>query len=127
MGSPLRFIVIERDSDLRVLYARKLQKHFAGCVVQESESGMAALDVLSQQIVDAVVLNQRTSDLEGVPLIATIRERHPQLPLVAIGDPPLRQRAVGAGANAYVDLNHWHELPKIVEGVVAHRLKDKQS
>jgi DNA-binding NtrC family response regulator len=118
MAFSLRFVVVEKDSELRSLYTRRLRTGFAGCAVSESESGTAALELLSLQRVDVVIVNQRAADLEGVALISGIRRQHPALPLIAIGEAPLRADALEAGATAFLEANRWRDLTQAVQQVL---------
>ncbi len=66
-----RVLVVEDDTDIRLMLVRMLQKQ--GWVVDEAEHGLAALDVLEQQQPDLILLDLMMPEMDGFTFINEVR------------------------------------------------------
>ena len=77
-----RVLVIDDQKDVRAMVAIVLRvNHFD---VVEAESGAAGLKALSESAFDAAIVDIFLADTSGVDVMATIRERIPGFPIVAV-------------------------------------------
>jgi DNA-binding NtrC family response regulator len=100
---PAHVLVVDDEPAARRSLARVLQAR--GLLVDTAESGAAALDLLRTRPVDVVLLDRDLPEPGGLPLLAELRRRHPEVEvvlLVPLGDPDAAAAAVRAGAYAVV-------------------------
>ncbi len=98
-----RLLLIDDDESVREALASTLDE--SGYAVTEAEGVVAALLVLSQQVPDAILLDIRLRDGDGIALLADVRARHPHVPVImatAYGDSDRTILAMRAGAFDYV-------------------------
>jgi DNA-binding response OmpR family regulator len=77
-----RVLVIDDQKDVRAMVAIVLRvNHFD---VVEAESGAAGLKAFSEGGFDAAIVDIFLADTSGVDVMATIRERVPGFPIVAV-------------------------------------------
>jgi two-component system response regulator HydG len=98
-----RILVVEDDAEMRALLAEEL--HEAGHEVTAAASGREALARLDLAAVDAVVTDLEMPGMHGSELLAALRARDPDLPVViitAFGSIDSAVAAVKAGAWHYV-------------------------
>lgn len=119
MPAPKRFLVVERDDDLRFFYGRDLRAAFPGCSVVEAESCSGALASLAEARVDAAIVNQVATDARGPEILRRLRAECPDLPLISVGESTLKNDALKAGASAFVEAGKPQELGAAVQ----HALK----
>ena len=103
-----RVLVVDDEPGTRRAFARVLERQ--GYEVVSVESARAALEILEADEIEAVVSDISMPDMDGVALIAAIRQVHPALPVIfATGAPSVESaaKAVDHGAFKY--------LPKPVE------------
>jgi DNA-binding response OmpR family regulator len=79
---PQHILVVEDDRALRQITARIL--HDAGFTVSEAESGVQALEQLAAKHPDLLITDNRMPDMGGNALIAGVRARFPDLPILRI-------------------------------------------
>jgi len=77
-----RILVIDDDALVRESIRLALQN--ANHAVLEASDGHKALEVLRGQSVDLVISDIMMPELDGIELILALRERHPNLRLIAI-------------------------------------------
>ena len=77
-----RILVIDDQKDVRAMVSIVLRvNHFE---VVEAESGAAGLKAFGESAFDAAIVDIFLDDTSGVDVIATIRERIPKFPIVAV-------------------------------------------
>lgn len=77
-----RVLVIDDQKDVRAMVAIVLRvNHFE---VVEAGSGAAGLKAFAETSFDAAIVDIFLGDTSGVDVIATLRERAPRLPVVAV-------------------------------------------
>ena len=113
-----KFIVLEKDDDIRSLYRRKLEQKFRDCVVIEAASCVEAVDSLGREPVDAILVNQAALDARGVEMVQAIRRADRQIPLISIGDPPQQHASIENGADIFVATADWETVGQAVEQVL---------
>jgi CheY-like chemotaxis protein len=101
----LRLLVVDDESDLRLSLGLALR--LEGHEVLEADTGHAALQQVSDHLLDAVLLDLRLPDLDGWEVIERLRElgHFPRLPVVvgsADADPAARRRALDLGCAGYL-------------------------
>lgn len=103
-----RVLIVEDESDLRMLYQLTLRT--SGHEIIDAESGAKALEVLSQEEIDAVVLDLGLPDIGGLQLMTKIRSRQPYLPIIInSGCDQFREDSLSSGAAAFVVKASGHE------------------
>jgi two-component system response regulator HydG len=73
--------------------------------VDLAEDGLAALEVVGERIPDVVVTDLKMPRMDGLELLARLRETHPDLPVIvvtAFGDVSTAVRAMREGADHYL-------------------------
>jgi len=119
-----RILVVADDPDLRALYRFVLQRHgYASLTAHGNRTQVEA--VLWGESYDLLLLELLLSLLNGVRLIADVRERlGPRVPIVAIGGPydhELQRRASDAGADrVFHKPFDPHQLVAAVDELLGH-------
>lgn len=81
-GAPPRLLLVEDDDEARLLFARWLRAD--GCDVAEAASLAEGLARLSSHRPEAVCLDLRLPDAQGVDALDVLRRRVPTLPILVI-------------------------------------------
>lgn len=77
-----RVLIIDDQKDVRAMVAIVLRvNHFE---VVEAESGAAGLKSFAESPFDAAIVDIFLGDTSGADVIATLRERAPTLPIIAV-------------------------------------------
>jgi DNA-binding NarL/FixJ family response regulator len=74
-------------------------------VAGEAGSGADGLQRAAELAPDLVLLDLELPDMDGLGVLARLKEQHPRLPVLVVtmhGDPQRMRRAVQAGADGYV-------------------------
>jgi two-component system response regulator GlrR len=107
-----RILVVDDEEDLCVLIAMRLEHH--GYSVSTETSCRGAFELLSREIFDAVILDLRLDDGDGLDLLDRIQEHDPELPVVMLTAHGSIETAVAAmqrGAYGFLTKPfHDHEL-----------------
>jgi diguanylate cyclase (GGDEF)-like protein len=102
---PFRLLVVDDISENRTLLSRRFSRR--GCVVEEADSGVAALDLIAQQEFDLVLLDIMMPGQSGIEVLKQIRASHSPdiLPVIMItaktGSTDVVE-ALELGANDYI-------------------------
>ena len=102
MRSPLFFLVLDDDADMRFLHRLELTKEFPGCVVAECAGVEAANALCSAQTFDAILTDYSLIDGSGTGFIARLREQGWECPILMLtgsSDPRVHEKAYAAGAS----------------------------
>lgn len=111
-----RFLIVDDDADSAFLARRNLQSVFPQAVVDQVQSGHAALEALRQHEYTAVVTDYRMPWMDGLTLVRKIRELGLPLPIVmrtAMED--LENAARAAGVDYVLPWFRWRELGEVVK------------
>ncbi|KYG20321.1 chemotaxis protein CheY [Bradyrhizobium sp. AT1] len=77
-----RVLIIDDQKDVRAMIAIVLRvNHYE---VAEADSGTAGLKTFAESAFDAAIVDIFLGDISGVDVIASLRERAPALPVIAV-------------------------------------------
>jgi DNA-binding NarL/FixJ family response regulator len=79
----LRVVIVDDDEALRTLLGLQLSDYPMVEVVGAASNGSEARAICEQELPDAVVLDILMSDNHGTELIRFLRDRHPEMRLIA--------------------------------------------
>src|SRR4029077_8203471 len=102
-AAPLRIRVIDDETPIRKLLRVGLSAH--GYQIVEASNGKMALDLLSEQTPDLVILDLGLPDMQGDELLRTMRGRNDSVPIVVLSsrdDETGKVQALDSGADDYV-------------------------
>jgi two-component system nitrogen regulation response regulator NtrX len=102
-GMEGRILIVDDDSGVRNVLRRILGS--AGYAVQEAGDAFQALDLLDAQPPDAALLDLKMPGMDGLGLLANLRQRGLEIPVVVLtghGDEFTSQQVLDAGAAAYL-------------------------
>jgi CheY-like chemotaxis protein len=111
-----RFLIVDDDADSTFLARRNLQAVFPNAIVDQVQSGPAALELLRQQEFTAIVTDYRMPWMDGLTLVRKIREMHLHMPIImrtAMED--LENAARAAGVDYVLPWFRWRELGEVVK------------
>src|SRR5207249_3064009 len=97
----LHVLVIDDDPALLQALPETLRLRMSGVMVDTADSAAAALDWIAARDYDAIVADIKMPGMDGLALLAEIRERRPDTPTLLItghGEDDLVVRALGSGA-----------------------------
>ncbi len=77
-----RVLIIDDQKDVRAMLAIVLRVN--RFEVAEAESGVAGLKAFDESPFDAAIVDIFLGDTSGVDVIASLRERAPELPIIAV-------------------------------------------
>jgi CheY-like chemotaxis protein len=98
-------LLVDDDRDLLAALKEGLGKHADSFSILLAADGLEALDYLDRRHVSLVVTDLSLPRMDGFELLATIRQRYPELPLIIMADsqePGLERVAQQAGAAAFI-------------------------
>jgi signal transduction histidine kinase len=103
--SPGCILIVDDVDDNRAVLARRFQRR--GFKVHEAPSGRAALEAIAAETFDLVLLDVMMPDIDGMQVLARIREKHSELSLPVImvtgrSESHNIVEALSAGANDYI-------------------------
>lgn len=75
-------LVIDDDVNIRMIFARFLEKQ--GYRVDCAEDGRIGLDLLEEKSPDLVVTDIMMPKADGLEVVLSMRENHPDTPIIAI-------------------------------------------
>jgi two-component system, OmpR family, KDP operon response regulator KdpE len=102
-AAPLRVLVVDDEPPIRKLLRVGLSAH--GYEILEASNGKMALEALSQQAPDLVILDLGLPDTQGHELLRTMRVRNDSVPIVVLSsrdDEAGKVQALDSGADDYV-------------------------
>jgi two-component system nitrogen regulation response regulator NtrX len=102
-GMEGRILIVDDDEGVRTVLRRILGS--VGYSVQEAGDAFQALDLLDAQPPDAALLDLKMPGMDGLGLIANLRQRGLEIPVVVLtghGDEFTSQQVLDAGAAAYL-------------------------
>src|SRR5689334_22339025 len=98
-----RILVVDDEATGRAVLVRLLEQD--GYVVDSAEDGASALHVASEHPPDAVVTDLKMPGMDGVELLAKLKEQDRQLPVIVVtsfGEVGSAVAAMRAGAEDYL-------------------------
>ncbi|WP_049980104.1 PAS domain S-box protein [Halolamina rubra] len=122
-GSAVSVLHVDDQSDFLRMAAESLEAERPSFDVSTATSGDEALRRLDEERVDCVVSDYQMADMDGLELLASVRERYPDLPFVLFtgeGNEDVASEAISAGVTEY--------LQKSVDGdqftILANRIEN---
>ena len=107
-AAPKRVLVADDSPVIRELLSEILAS--AGLEVETAQDGLAALSSIERSMPDLVLSDVEMPRMGGFDLLAAIRQRSQQLPVIMLttrGSVEDRRRAASLGANAYLVKNEF--------------------
>jgi CheY-like chemotaxis protein len=98
--APKTVLLVDDDDAARLLYERGLPPHLGGFAVVTAPHGRAAVDVLREHPVDVLVTDIHMPVMDGFELLAYLRERHPNIPVLvlsSLAEPDVHAEAPALG------------------------------
>ncbi|MBT8214965.1 MAG: response regulator, partial [Acidimicrobiia bacterium] len=125
-----RVLVVDDSQGAREVVAGVLAT--AGFATVKASDVPEALEILSDKIVDAVVVDYAMPGSDGISLIESVRMSFGRVPIVMLSGVATeedQQRAVAAGADAYFDKADFREgvLAETLQSLVASRGTEEQT
>ncbi|HWP67494.1 MAG TPA: sigma-54 dependent transcriptional regulator [Candidatus Limnocylindria bacterium] len=118
-----KILVVEDDPDIRAILSRFLGRR--GYTVKAAENGADALELLAHEPVDLILSDVRMPRMDGLELLAAVRQRDPEVQLVlmtAYSTVRDAVEAIQAGAADYVEKPiDFRRLERVVTNVLEKR------
>ena len=122
MPKPLRILVAEDDETSLEVIAVLLEQDGRFAIAGRAPNGREAVNLANRTKPDAIVMDIEMPVLDGVEATRQIRERWPELPIVAISGHDYEERVLEireAGADDYVRKARLaSELPRVLAAVL---------
>jgi DNA-binding NtrC family response regulator len=128
-------LVVDDDPALLQALPEALRLRMAGVTVDTADSGAAALDRIVAREHDAIVIDVKMPGMDGLALLAEIRARRPDTPVLMItghGEHALAIQALRGGAYDFIQkpIGRDHFVAALSRAIRAHalnrRVKDRQ-
>jgi diguanylate cyclase (GGDEF)-like protein len=103
-------LVAVRSGPIQVLAVGAGVDELIGASVEPADDLLGALAQLADGDVDVVLLSLDLPDGQGADVVRTVRERAPEVPVIAIATPEDAERALSAGASDVVPEDASPEL-----------------
>jgi DNA-binding NtrC family response regulator len=123
-----RVLVIDDDSALLQALPETLRLRMSGLTVDTADSAAIALERIAARDYDAVVTDIRMPGMDGLALLAEIRGRRPDMPVLMItghGEHSLAVRALRGGAYDFIQkpIDRDHFVASLHRAMRAYALK----
>ena len=122
MPEPFRILVAEDDESALEVIAVLLEQDGRYAIAGRAPNGLEAINLAKRVKPDAVVMDIEMPVLDGVEATRQLRERWPNLPIVAISGHDYEERVLemrDAGAHDYVRKARLAtELPRVLAAVL---------
>jgi len=105
-SEPVRVLVVDDEPDLRILLWMAVEADGRCRVVADASNGEEGVALAAEHQPDVVVVDQMMPGMDGVRAVPLIRQVAPAAKVImmsALGDAQLRERAMAAGADAYLE------------------------
>jgi len=131
----LHVLVVDDDPALLQGLPEALRLRMAGVTVDTADSGAAALDRIAAREYDAIVIDIKMPGMDGLALLAEIRTRRPDTPVLMVtghGEHALAIQALRGGAYDFIQkpIDRDHFVAALSRAMRAHalnrRVKDRQ-
>src|SRR5277367_3356902 len=127
-GSAYRILIIDDEAGIRESLETLLS--LEGYLIDTAPDGEAGLDAIGQRSYDLVLLDLALPGLNGIEVLAQIRERNPELPVIMItayGTVTNVVDAIRAGAQNFVQKPWDNEklLADIRAAIARHRAEEE--
>ena len=130
MREPLRILVAEDDESALEVIAVLLEQDGRYAIAGRAPNGLEAINLAKRVKPDAVVMDIEMPVLDGVEATRQLRERWPNLPIVAISGHDYEERVLEireAGAEDYVRKARLAtELPRVLAAVLGSAAESRR-
>lgn len=102
----IRLLIADDHAIVREGLKQLLSLYEDVCVIDEATDGEHLLTQLQQHQPDIVTLDMQMPGLSGIPLIETLTEKYPALPVLVLSmynETQITRRALKAGARGYLN------------------------
>src|SRR5437879_4537058 len=130
-----RVLIVDDDLALLQALPEALRLRMAGVTVDTADSGAAALDRIAALEYEAIVIHVKMPGMDGLALLAEIRARRPDAPVLMItghGEHALAIQALRGGAYDFIQkpIDRDHFVAALSRAMRVHalnrRVKDRQ-
>ncbi|HZR28008.1 MAG TPA: response regulator [Terriglobales bacterium] len=121
MKKKSRILLVDDEPNIRVLLTAILQSK--GYIVDCAEDGFAALHSIQTNLPDLIVSDLRMPNMNGFELLAVVRNKFPEMPIIAISGEFVGERIEGGLADAFFQKAHYSpsDLLAAVENLLEGR------
>jgi len=97
---PIRILIADDDSTIRMLLRRVVETHPAWQVCGEAANGVDAIEQVEREQPDVAILDLGMPLMNGMDAAREISKAHPQLPLLLLSVQEVSEQLVRAALNA---------------------------
>jgi DNA-binding NarL/FixJ family response regulator len=123
---PIRILIADDDSTIRMLLRRVLETHPAWQVCGEAANGVDAVQQVEQSQPDIAVLDLGMPTMNGMDAAREISRTHPKLPMLLLSvqevSEQLMKAALAAGFKGAITKGSGREVVEGIEAVLCDRL-----
>jgi two-component system, NtrC family, sensor kinase len=113
---PIRLLLVDDEADFRRAIARRLTKR--GITPAEAANGEECLQLLAEQPMDVVVLDVKMPGMNGIEVLARIKEKHPETEVILLtGHATTPDGVAGIKSGAFDYLTKPIELEQLVSKI----------
>jgi DNA-binding response OmpR family regulator len=102
----VKLLIIDDNSDHRLLLSKTLLRKFPHAVLVECRSAEAAVNILKSERVTLVVAH-RAHEVADAGLIRALRSADAVVPIIAVAGADQKGETLAAGATQFHDLDEW--------------------
>src|SRR5579863_1406726 len=123
-----RVLIVDDDVALLQALPQALYLRLHGIEVDTSDSAQKALELIQEQIYDAIVSDIKMPGMDGLALLAKIQEMRPDTPTLLItghGEHDLAVRALRAGAYDFIQkpIDRDYLVAALQRAIQTHQLR----
>ena len=112
-STPVRFLVVDENSDSRFLLVKTLLRKFPNAVLQECQHGDTATAIAKTDKLSAIVVH-RTFEYDGATLVSLMRRVNPTVPIVMVSGVDRSAEGMAAGATCFLKYDEWLRIGTVV-------------
>jgi len=118
-----RILVIEDDEEMRALLRDVIEEE--GFQTASVNNGSEAFRKLAKESFDLIITDVRMPGLTGLEILPGIKKLQPDAPIIVItafGSEEIQQKALGRGANAYLEKPiHFDKLRTLIHDMFSQK------
>jgi DNA-binding NtrC family response regulator len=117
---PLKFLIIDDNSDSRFLLAKTLLRKFPTAALIECGDDGTATTIAATEKLDAIVMH-RTGEVTGLDMLPLLRRVSPDVPIVMVSGIDRSAAAMKAGATYFLIYDEWLRIGTVVAGLLTFK------